>query len=426
MIAAFCHAAASLGERLFPSFAASLAGPRGSGEAAGEAGRAPMLLGLSELSAMLRLFFPSKPREHLSALKIILEKQAKQVELPAADVETLAQDVAPEVAAVEAEGAQKLAPPVVDLVEVLGTRLPPGRIDMEVFVGELIQCPAPLVLELRRQHIIESFMFLDRVQKAFRGLIHRRHRSANESGALEGEGHALQVQVTAEQAEAALKRADLHLTESQRHLYLLRGFGRRLPDMPSSRGGAQVEARGTVVGSDVFAAAAGALGSLGGRKVLASGKADVVAKELRVQKMRRILKERASQLFDEGATVLPEEFVTRLASTGVAKGARMWVPEISIADITQESGIAAMRKQTASAPLEAFLTDPQRLDAEGGTGEGGSAGPGGHDAWQEPPDPNRNCADWYRSMAEAARDMQELSVGYPALALSYWVVGAEG
>ena len=61
-------------------------------------------------------------------------------------------------------------------------------------------------------------MFLDRVTKAFRSIaFHTGTHAAEEEGAF------LEVsapKVTAEQASAALKRADLHLTDDQRHVYL--------------------------------------------------------------------------------------------------------------------------------------------------------------------------------------------------------------
>lgn len=40
--------------------------------------------------------------------------------------------------------------------------------------------------------------------------------------------------LTAKEAFEAMGRADRDLTACQRHLYLLRGFGQRLPDMPST------------------------------------------------------------------------------------------------------------------------------------------------------------------------------------------------
>jgi hypothetical protein len=483
MLAALLHALISLGERLTPAH--HLHPPGGDGER--------KLVGLAELSAVLRLFFPTKPREHLNSVKRLLADFVKRPDkgskaggsagtVPPADEHKalstpkksaadsspqrtvssrglgstpspesrknsrregplpptplqLAQktqgrlhipDEEPEAEEVEVKQDHDTTP-TVDLEEAFGVKLPPIGMttDKEVrarFLHDLVNSDSPLVIELRRQHIIESMAFLERIQKSLR------------LAGLEG-GTVISVK----QADAALQKVDKNFTEDQRRFYLLRGFGRRLPDIPpvkdkqdaavteavmaSSRALTELRAKKTIKATDVNIKGVGAAMS----KLLV--KEEMCAQAVRVQKIRKLLKERATSLSDEGATCAVDDFVKRVAATGVVKGARMWQVDIKLDDAVQEVGLINVRSLTATAPLEHFISpgkarpdvdEPSAPPRNAVRTSGAFAGAVGTVERQK----NRlGRLEWYQNHVEAGRDIQEVSVGFPGIALSWWVAG---
>merc|ERR1711877_7892 len=87
---------------------------------------------------------------------------------------------------------------------------------------------------------------------------------------------------------------------------------------------------------------------------------------MEILKTRRTLKERAEQLVSENVKVETDIFIRRLASSGVARGALVWKPDIGIEDVTRASGLQRVRSDTASGCLEEFTSagdDHSRLTA---------------------------------------------------------------
>lgn len=420
----------------------------------------PVVYGLAELSAVLRLFFPSKPREHLSAIKQIIVAYTKEeeiVEVPQAlapseseaapsdrlsitsktstvhstkrrkgskkkesGIREIVSDAAGlgehkdefvvkvSPSAAPAVPRKSTEPPLVDIGRVLGVELHRDGIqDRENFLAELIGHPSPLVIELRRQYMAECFMFLDRLHKAFRVMNGKSAAGAADAG--EGENEML---ITAKQADAALVAADQHLSEDQRCVYVLRGFGKRLPDLPSAEAPEEREAAAEASLSRSATALA--------RKSVAHSQAS------RVRKLGLLLKERVQkQLVDASAVVPADVFVKRLANTGVTKSARQWNPDFTAADVVNETGLANMRGLTATLPLESFLHSDgaegmHRTSASGTTEmssltRGVTSNDTRHMSTMGCLRPDR--------VSEASPffgDITEFSVGYPVLSLSYW------
>mmetsp|Transcript_88985 Transcript_88985/g.157562 ORF Transcript_88985/g.157562 Transcript_88985/m.157562 type:complete len:1421 (+) Transcript_88985:90-4352(+) len=398
-------------------------------------------MNMAVFSAVLKLFFPAKSREQLTALKSILLSDCK----PATDSTKEAGSVQQEERAADVSNGvpshDETLPLVVDVGKVLCLPpvLPDGTLGASnhELLDNLLRRPTPLVNELRRQHLVEGFMFLDKLQRAFR---------ANKGRSGHGDGPApdgKENMVNAREILDALATTDHWLTEDQRNLYLLRGFGRRLPDMPSSTAENQ------------------------GDKV-----AEAVAAAARVTKVRRILQDYCVDLVDSGSTVAIDDFVKRILSSGVAKCGRHWQPEFTPQEVAQESGIAMWQAASSNNPnrgknsLETFV---KAHIAFGGTNEESAMASGlgsGREiekthspgfsrsltrqltASNSPREATRPSSllmagaakrmirlgtqlmhekeksdpwDRYGFLAEVARDLQELSIGYPGLYLCYWV-----
>jgi len=116
----------------------------------------------------------------------------------------------------------------------------------------------------------------------------------------------------------------------------------------------------------------------------------------------------------------------KLTSSGVLKGSRTWQPDVSLADVVKEAGLVAVRGESASAQLEEFLP----TEFAGGTANRNSLGGGAvSDAGNEGADASGSGSadkaegefNLYRFQAELGRGIWEMSVGYPLMALSYWV-----
>lgn len=336
-------------------------------------------------------------------------------------------------------------------------------------LNNLLRQPSPLVLELRRQHFVECMSFLDKFHKALKA----NHRSSNVPTA--GTGGAPSTDstlpagtksdippesahlVTAKGVIDALVSADKDLTQDQRNLYLLRGFGRRLPDMPSA---APAEASSSEQTSG-----------------------EAVAAASRVAKIRKMLQDFGNELVENGSSVSIDKFVKRLLSSGVIKGGRHWQPEFTCEDVSKASGMASLAKNaffwkggledfvqahaasggpedsktlkhkagsdipvrametaTAEEPIQptSFRTSklmPPRL-SQRQTSQTSirSSSPAPQSPQSNRLEPSASSASLVSTLDEAAepferycffarvaRDIQELSIGYPGLYLSYWV-----
>ncbi|CAE7460253.1 unnamed protein product [Symbiodinium sp. CCMP2456] len=230
-------------------------------------------------------------------------------------------------------------------------------------------------------------------------------------GGPSNDGENGQPTLTAKEIMEALNKADRDLTPDQRHVYLLRGFGRRLPDMPSME------------------ASAGPL-------------AEAYDSALRVHKVRKMLQDYCTELVESGASVGTDVFIRNLQSSGVIKGGKHWEPEFSLQDVATESGIVAM---TVSNPTQPILDELISAHIASGTVQEdgiesslsipGSRGSPRHRAGSDrqasklpndrhlPAAPTAGCEPFekYTFFAQLGRDVQEIGVGYPALFLSYWV-----
>jgi hypothetical protein len=447
MLVAFVHAVASFSERLAPSHWSPSHGTPREIE--------PAVVGLAELSAMLRLFFPKKPRDHLNALKqlIFQEIQARASEEAVSatsehdddsrrstkqETRRSSKDRSPQESrrssrnktskdrkatdkAVEL-GKQRTAtfksilgdhsdtndlgkPPVVDLGQLLGIRLWRGQIvHPENLLEDLLTDPSPLVLELRRQHFIECMMFVDELQKAFAHSI-LPGTSTSQSGA---------PMVTAQQAMRALAAADHGLSEDERCLYVLRGFACRLPDPPSVD---HDEAQPELDRSEEML------------HHLDLGDAQKRAGVF--YKTRTLLREHMSTLLKEERPgeqerVAADVFVHRLSVMGVTKSSDMWNPEVSFHQIALEAGLEIVRPATASAPLEQFLGGHGLIH----TGVVEPTAAAMHESPMEgvlsDEDMDKELkyiegVDRYHAHAVDGRDIQELSIGYTKLGLLHWL-----
>jgi len=420
MLLALCHAFAALSEHLAPAHWNAPAGVPREIE--------PAVIGLAEMSAILRLFFPGKPREHLSEIKrCVLSHIAK--------ADASKQEEERKVAESEAEARRNAAtspgnmkrrpgvrdslvteekktepksekePPVVDVGTLMGVRMWRGQVvinNPDDLLVALIQDPTPFVLELRRQHVIECLMFVDRLQKAFRA------STAGAGGPASDTGVPL---ATVKQVEATLISVDPGLTEDQRRVYILRGFGRRLPDPPSIDGAADE------LSTSRSSALASSRGSCGKREKKRAQFEDCTHRDMNERAARRaavmyktryLLKDHVNQLADDNAMVPMDVFVKRLASLGVTKGGRMWSPDITTPQVIEAAGLPQVRATTASGCLEELL-DNSGLDNRD------SADGGRHE--------NADFAEVskFQTHVTAGKDIQELSAGYPELILLHWL-----
>ena len=123
---------------------------------------------------------------------------------------------------------------------------------------------------LRRQHLLECMLFTEKFVRALKA------------------NRRLEEPLAAKEALEAMGRADRDLSSCQRQLYLLRGFGRRLPDMPST--------------TDV-------------ELTHEASKAAV-----RANKVRRMLADYTQELLESNAQLSLEDFLKNLQSSGVMKG----------------------------------------------------------------------------------------------------------
>eukprot|EP00929_Paragymnodinium_shiwhaense_P013463 TRINITY_DN121302_c0_g1_i1.p1 TRINITY_DN121302_c0_g1~~TRINITY_DN121302_c0_g1_i1.p1 ORF type:complete len:1334 (+),score=344.99 TRINITY_DN121302_c0_g1_i1:93-4094(+) len=413
---------------------------------AGEAGDGGDLqtvyYGLSELSAVLRLFFPHKPREHLSSLKAIIQANAVYHE-----------DAADESNTSKKQG--KRLPPVVDIDRLFGVLLlehsagESGVADNKV-LADIINSPSQFIFELRYQHLCESLMFMERLQKAFRAMSSRSARMGDAGGGVssssaqaEGGGgdntaaaaavarggrsvklEIADIVVTPRQADLVLQAADNQLTEDQRCLYILRGFGERVPDPPlgpeddpSTRGPSRAGSATSDVlceqrsedAEDSCSADAGfeeqtsAIGERDLPRRLPRQWRMAAARATGLYKVRRYMKDHMLRLHEDGATVNAELFLRRLGVSGVTKGSGMWRPAVNLTDVVQEAGLVVTRSRTQSFALEEFRNsccgDGVEAELTEATSQLGR----------------------YRQHITAGSDIAELSVGYPGLMMAYWL-----
>lgn len=153
-----------------------------------------------------------------------------------------------------------------------------------------------------------------------------------------------------------------------------------------------------------------------------------------IYKVKRFLKERMQNLITEEKTVTVEQFMQRLESTGCIKMSRMWQPAISLADVIQESGIAKCRKDTHSAVLEEFRNTGLRSSSSSSSSSSSAvqAGTANGKLQDDDEDDDDVRVDFdkldndtflgrFRGYVKSGKHIMEMSVGYPVLALSYWL-----
>eukprot|EP00929_Paragymnodinium_shiwhaense_P097550 TRINITY_DN59201_c0_g1_i2.p1 TRINITY_DN59201_c0_g1~~TRINITY_DN59201_c0_g1_i2.p1 ORF type:complete len:1434 (+),score=394.01 TRINITY_DN59201_c0_g1_i2:52-4353(+) len=442
----------------------------------GSAEHKPIVYGFAELSAILRLFFPAKPREHLSSLKNILLTYGKLQEMEEFNAQSKkaagerAESKTPNKPGGQGAAAKsKAAPPkspahrptlqqlrssvltaspsmkkgeavggkpkVIDIGRALGVTLVEGRsVEKDNLLNELIGRPSPLALELRRQHLCE----------AFRVIVHKTGQTEGEaagaSGAGGGECSAVSY-INVRQAEAALSAADAQLTETQRRIYILRGFGQRLPDastiMPPSEGPLKSKADVQKLLTKSLPSLCPSLGlpdtarrgslTTGTSQSFESMPSDIWKG---TDRLRALLKDRVQLLVEQGITVPRDVFVRRLAATGVAKYARMWQPAIAIGDVVRESGLDAVRGCTAGGALEEFCTAPSATSLTSLAQAAAAPSTFASRDLQDADLTQQHSADdgeegtalaRYREHLKVSQGVVELSVGYPLLALQCWL-----
>ncbi|CAJ1384677.1 unnamed protein product [Effrenium voratum] len=345
----------------------------------GEDEERPLEMNVSVLSAVLRLFFPRKPREHLTALKTILQPTAQLHAVRTRDrlkkerVQFQEETFFTQKHALHKPDAP--LPPSISLKEMFclpavdGCKMQGGH---KQLLDNLLRYPSSFVQELRRQHLLECILSAEKLQRALR--VNRKHHA--------GKDEETAHQLTAKEILEALGKADRDLSLDQRHIYLLRGFGRRLPDMPSTA-------------EDL------------GEAYVAAGRA---------QKVRKMLQDYSNELVESGATVVLQDFMQNLHNSGVVKGGKHWEPEITLQNVAEESGITSM---LVTAPGRAVLEELTSAHIASGTAreEEGVTRTEPEARAPESPEP----FETYRWLAELGHNVQELSLGYSAMYLSYWV-----
>merc|ERR1719171_1042758 len=115
----------------------------------------------------------------------------------------------------------------------------------------ILSKPTPFIQELRRQHFVECLSFFDRLRKALHSVAakeleakqlsspsKKKEKKKEEEQHVEDEKDdkredlsLASAPVTPKQVLEALRLADHNLSEDQKIIYLVRGFGQRLPDM---------------------------------------------------------------------------------------------------------------------------------------------------------------------------------------------------
>lgn len=348
-------------------------------------------MNVSVLSAVLRLFFPRKPREHLTALKSMLHSKAQ---LNAVRTRDKMKNRASAVQFQEVGKDEPNLPPSIAIKEIFG--LPPmdehGRMigGHRALLENLLRSPTPFILELRRQHLLECILAADKLQRALR--VNRKS-----SGQAQGNAADEPAQMAAKEILEALGKADRDLTADQRHVYLLRGFGRRLPDMPSTT---EMD-----LGNEALKAA------------------------VRANKVRRMLQDYAQEVVQSGAHVVVDDFLRNLQSSGVVKSGKSWEAALSLQDVAKESGISAM---VVISPGKAIMDELMAARIASGTAqEEGTHRPVSHEgrtfskhankSFPPPPPMDSEPFEKYSFFSELGQDVQELSLGYSASYLSFWV-----
>lgn len=348
-------------------------------------------MNVSVLSAVLRLFFPRKPREHLTALKSMLHSKAQ---LNAVRTRDKMKNRASAVQFQEVGKDEPNLPPSIAIKEIFG--LPPmdehGRMigGHRALLENLLRSPTPFILELRRQHLLECILAADKLQRALR--VNRKS-----SGQAQGNAADEPAQMAAKEILEALGKADRDLTADQRHVYLLRGFGRRLPDMPSTT---EMD-----LGNEALKAA------------------------VRANKVRRMLQDYAQEVVQSGAHVVVDDFLRNLQSSGVVKSGKSWEAALSLQDVAKESGISAM---VVISPGKAIMDELMAAHIASGTAqEEGTHRPVSHEgrtfskhankSFPPPPPMDSEPFEKYSFFSELGQDVQELSLGYSASYLSFWV-----
>lgn len=349
-------------------------------------------MNVSVLSAVLRLFFPRKPREHLTALKSMLHSKAQ---LNAVRTRDKLKSRAGAVQFQEEGKDEPNLPPSIAIKEIFG--LPPmdehGRMvgGHRALLENLLRSPTPFILELRRQHLLECILATDKLQRALR--VNRKN-----SGQAQGSAAADEpAQMAAKEILEALGKADRDLTADQRHVYLLRGFGRRLPDMPSTT---EMD-----LGNEALKAA------------------------IRANKVRRMLQDYAQEVVQSGAQVVVEDFLRNLQSSGVVKSGKSWEAALSLQDVAKESGISAM---VVISPGKSIMDELMAAHIASGTAQeegthrpvsnqGRTFSKHANKSFPPPPANDSEPFDHYAFFSELGQDVQELSLGYSASYLSFWV-----
>lgn len=349
-------------------------------------------MNVSVLSAVLRLFFPRKPREHLTALKSMLHSKAQ---LNAVRTRDKLKSRAGAVQFQEEGKDEPNLPPSIAIKEIFG--LPPmdehGRMvgGHRALLENLLRSPTPFILELRRQHLLECILATDKLQRALR--VNRKN-----SGQAQGSAAADEpAQMAAKEILEALGKADRDLPADQRHVYLLRGFGRRLPDMPSTT---EMD-----LGNEALKAA------------------------IRANKVRRMLQDYAQEVVQSGAQVVVEDFLRNLQSSGVVKSGKSWEAALSLQDVAKESGISAM---VVISPGKSIMDELMAAHIASGTAQeegthrpvsnqGRTFSKHANKSFPPPPANDSEPFDHYAFFSELGQDVQELSLGYSASYLSFWV-----
>ncbi|CAL1166301.1 unnamed protein product, partial [Cladocopium goreaui] len=351
-------------------------------------------MNVSVLSAVLRLFFPRKPREHLTALKSMLHSKAQLNAVRTRD------KLKNRASAVQFQEVGKDEP--------LGRN--PGRPMDEhgrmigghrALLENLLRSPTPFILEPSSQTRqtsgdgavvttaaspgVRCILAADKLQRALwvadgrSGALRVNRKS---SGQAQGSAADEPAQMAAKEILEALGKADRDLTADQLHVYLLRGFGRRLPDMPSTT---EMD-----LGNEALKAA------------------------VRANKVRRMLQDYAQEVVQSGAHVVVDDFLRNLQSSGVVKSGKSWEAALSLQDVAKESGISAM---VVISPGKAIMDELMAAHIASGTAqEEGTHRPVSHEgrtfskhankSFPPPPPMDSEPFEKYSFFSELGQDVQ--------------------
>merc|ERR1719161_177401 len=384
---------------------------------------------LAEFSATQRAFFRGKPREHMNSLKKLLStsiQDASKDDPGAADkkpwerrleIHTLFGLQGTEAGHDDhsQEGHEGITnghhfkqpknPEDSDDVDVVSTSItansvPVGasqttvrRLSNEDIWQVILSKPSTFVQELRRQHFVECLSFFDRLRKALhqvaiKELETKQSKKKNKEEEKDQEDEKekddkredpslASAQITPKHVLEALRLADHHLTDDQKSIYLVRGFGRRLPDMHGKQTRSSIDHDK----GDHFHVSK-----------------DLIRKAAALEKGLKLLREYSKEIQEGLSTVAVDTFLRNLGSSGVIKPARLWTPSMSVKEIIEGSGLDQERSKTAGATLEEFYMEhPEENDeAEADTGA---------------------VDNQFKEVSE----IHEVSVGYPHLSLAHWI-----